>query len=148
MKAASKVASAVSFVLIPFILAFGSSSGASDQKKPRFNGHVQEIISESSTWEKGATVWREISKYDRDGRVLETGTGFWKMTVDGLLREERVGKLFYDKQGRHIKTINTFPDGTVNLIITFAYDDRGNLIDQTSLDKDGTTYTRLCIPMT
>src|SRR5262249_4904192 len=119
-------------------------SAALDYKKPQFKGRVQEIISDSSTWAKGAHVFREISRYDESGRVRELGFYFLKVTDDGLQKvdDERMGKWFYDEQGRHIKTTYALPDGSMDMVITHSYDDRGNKIDHTSFDKDGNITLR------
>ena len=112
-----------------------SQSAAIELGNPQFNGLVQAVVTESSTWEKGATVYREVTQFDQRGRIIETETAFLK-NVDEQVKilGSSIGKWIYDAKGRRAKTVFT---GSTDMVLTYAYDEHGHQIDQTSYDKNG-----------
>lgn len=134
----------LALILIVLAICNGIDASAFVHENPLHkNGYIRELISEDGTWEERATIYREVSRFDEQGRTVESEIAFLRV-IDGTLQimERSIGKYFYDSQGIHTKTVFTWPDGSVHLILTFAYDDRGNQIDQTSTDQDGMVKLR------
>lgn len=108
---------------------------AAELEEPHFNGRVQEIVSESSTWEKNAVILRETTRFDDRGRIIETKTVYlWSRDGETQSDPPSIGRWFYDERDRHIRTVY---NGIMDMVLIFSYDERGKRSAQTSYEKDG-----------